>query len=69
MNFGVAMQDSARQHTDGTVQVANPISNTGKITKMVHPDFFGEDGGTNSYHLDSENWWLQVVASDGDNCD
>ena len=41
---------------------------TGKITKMVHPDFFGEDGGRNSHHSDSENWWLQVIASDEDTC-
>ena len=41
---------------------------TGKITKMVHPDFFGEDGGRNSHRSDSENWWLQVVASDEDTC-
>ena len=35
---------------------ANTISNIGKIAKMVHPDFFGEDGGTNPLHSDPENW-------------
>ena len=29
---------------------------------MVHPDFFGEDMGKNSYHSGSEKWWLQAVA-------
>ena len=28
---------------------------TGKITKMVHPDCFSEDGGRNSHRSDSEN--------------
>ena len=31
---------------------------------MVHSDFFGEDSDGNPHHSDSENWWLQVVASD-----
>ena len=35
---------------------------------MVHPDFFDEDGGKNPHHVDSENWWLQVVASDENTC-
>ena len=33
----------------------NTISNTSKIDKIVHPDFSGEDGGTNPHHSDSEN--------------
>ena len=33
---------------------------------MVHPDFFGEDGGRSSHHSDLENQWLQVVDYDED---
>ena len=40
------MQDKAAQHTGGAVMAAN--------TKMVHSDFFGEDGGRNPHHSDSE---------------
>ena len=36
---------------------------------MVHPDFFDENGGRNLHHSDSENWWLEVVASDEYTCD
>ena len=36
------------------------ISNTGKFAKMVHPDFFGEDGGRSYHHSDLENQWLPV---------
>ena len=45
-NIGVEMQDNAGQHTGGTVPtmlVAETILNTGKIAKMIHPGFFGED--------------------------
>ena len=30
----------------GTILAANTIPNTGKFAKMVHSDFFCEDGGT-----------------------
>ena len=43
---------------------ANTISNTCKIAEMIHSDFFGENGGSNPHHSDSQNWWLQVLASD-----
>ena len=33
---------------------------------MVRLYIFGEDMGRNPHHSDSENWWLQVVASDED---
>ena len=33
---------------------------------MVHPDFFGEDGGRSSHHSDLENQRLQVVDYDED---
>ena len=36
---------------------------------MVHPGFFGEDGGTSSHHSDLENQWLQVVDYDEDTGD
>ena len=36
---------------------------------MVHPDFFGEDGGRSSHHSDLENQWLQVVDYDEDTGD
>ena len=35
---------------------------------MVLPDFFGEGDCRNPHHYDSENWWLQVVASHEDTC-
>ena len=35
---------AARQWRCSTVLAANTISNTDKFAKMVHPDFFGEDG-------------------------
>ena len=31
---------------------------------MVHPDFFGEDGGKSSHHSELENQWLQVLDYD-----
>ena len=34
---------------------ANTISNTCKIAKMIHSDFFGENGGSNPHHSDSQN--------------
>ena len=41
---GVAIQDNAAQHWwYSTILMANTISNTGKLSKMVHPDFFGEE--------------------------
>ena len=36
---------------------------------MIHPDFFGEDGGRSSHHSDLENQWLQVVDYDEDTGD
>ena len=33
----------------------NAISNTGKFAKMVHPDFFGEDGVRSPHHSDLKN--------------
>ena len=38
-----------------TILAANTISNTGKFAKLVHPDFFGEDGGRSSHYSDLEN--------------
>ena len=35
---------------------------------MAHPDNFGEDGDRNLHRSCSQNWWLQVVASDEDTC-
>ena len=64
------MQDNAAQQWwYGTILAANTISNTGKFVKMVHPDFFGEDGGRSSHHSDLENQWLQVVGYDEDTGD
>ena len=64
-NTGVAVQDNAAQQWwYSTILTANTISNTGKFAKMVHPDFFGEDGGRSSHHSDLENQWLQVVDYD-----
>ena len=55
------MQDNAAQQWwYSTILAANTISNTGKFAKMVHPDFFGKDGGRRSHH--SDNQWLQVVV-------
>ena len=34
---------------------------------MLHPDFFGEDGGRSSHYSDLENQLLQVVDYDTDN--
>ena len=68
--IGAALQNNAAQHWLYSILLAaNTISNTGKIAKMVHPSFFGEDVGKNPYHSDSENWWLQEVASDEGTCD
>ena len=55
-NTGVAVQDNAAQQWwYSTILAANTISNTGKFAKMVHLDFFGEDGGRSSNHSDLEN--------------
>ena len=55
-NTVVAMQDSASQRWwYSTILAANTISNTGKFAKMLHPDFFDEDGGKNPHHSDLEN--------------
>ena len=43
--------NEAQQWWYSTILAANTISNTGKFPKMVHPDFFGEDGGS-SHHSD-----------------
>ena len=42
--FGIVF--AAKYCTGGTILVANTIPNTGKFAKMVHSDFFCEDGGT-----------------------
>ena len=56
-NTGVAMQDNAaQQRWYSTILGTITISNTGKFPKMVHPDFFGEDGVMNPHHSDSPNW-------------
>ena len=52
-----------------TILAGNKISNTGEFAKMVHPDFFGEDGGWSSHHSDLENQLLQVVDYDEDTGD
>ena len=45
-NTGVAIQDNASKHWwYSAILPAKTISNTDKITKMEHPDFFGVDGG------------------------
>ena len=50
------MQDNAAQQWwYSTTLAANTISNTGKFTKIVHPDFVDEDGGKSSHHSDLEN--------------
>ena len=50
------MQDNAAQQWwYSTILAANTISNTGKFAKMVHLDFFGEDGGRSSNHSNLEN--------------
>ena len=55
-NTGVVVQDNtAQQWWCSTILTVNTISNTGKFTKMVHPDFFGEDGGKSSHHSELEN--------------
>ena len=46
------------QHNTGTVQYWLQTQfqiHTGKCAKIVHLDFFGEDGGRNSHHSDLEN--------------
>ena len=64
------MQDNpAQQWWYNTIVAANAVSNTGKFANMVHPDFFGEDGGRNSHHSDLENQLLQVVEYDEDSGD
>ena len=63
----VAVQDNAAQQLwYSTILAANTISNTGKFAKMVHPNFFGEDGGRSSHYSDLKNQWLQVVYYDED---
>ena len=43
---GVVVQDNAAQQwCYSTMLAPNTISNTVKFAKMIHPDFFGEDGG------------------------
>ena len=57
-NTGIAVQDHASQEWWYCTILAavNTISNTGEFAKMVHPDFFGEDGGRSSHHsVDFEN--------------
>ena len=44
---GVAMQDNVVQHWwYSTILAASTISNTGKLAKMVRPDFFGEESSS-----------------------
>ena len=55
-NTGVVVQDNtAQQWWCSTILTVNTISNTGKFAKMVHPDFFGEDGGRSYHHSELEN--------------
>ena len=55
-NTDAAVQDNAAQQWwYSTILAVNTISNTGKFAKMVHPDFFDEDGGKSSHRSDSEN--------------
>ena len=43
---GAAVQDNAaEQWWYSTILAESTISNTGKFAKMVHSEFFGEDGG------------------------
>ena len=50
------MQDNAAQEWwYSIILTANTISNTGKFTKMVHQDFFSEDGSKSPHHSDLEN--------------
>ena len=49
--------------------MANTISNTGKFVKIVHRDFFGEDGGKNPHYSDPKTDDCDTVASDKDACD
>ena len=50
-NTGIAVQNNAAQYSmhkwwySATLLAANAILGTGKFAKMVHLDFFGEDGG------------------------
>ena len=39
---------------------------TSRFTKMVHADFFGEDGDRSSHHSHLENQCLQLVDYDED---
>ena len=51
----VAIQDNVAQHWwYSTILAGNTVSNTGEIAKMVHADFFGEDGTGNPHYSDSE---------------
>ena len=55
-NMDVAVQDNAAQQLwYSTILAANTISNTGKFAKMIHPNFFGEDGGRSSHYSDLKN--------------
>ena len=68
-NTDVPVQDNAAQQWwYSTILAPNTVSNwqTGKFAKMLHPDFFGENGGRRSHHSDLENQWLQVVDYDED---
>ena len=56
------MQDNVpQQWWYSTILAVNTILNSGKFAKMVHPDFFDENGGRSSHHSDLKNQWLQVV--------
>ena len=69
-NTGVVVQDNAaQQQWYSTTLIANTVSNTGKFAKMVHADFFGEDGGKGYHHSDLENQWLLVLGYDKDTSD
>ena len=64
------MQDNAAQQWwYSTIMAENTILNTGKFAKMVHPDFFREDGDRSSYHSYLENQCLQLVDYDEDTGD
>ena len=65
------MQDNTAQCTGAsnpTTPGANTISNTDKIAKMENPVFWVDMVVGILITPDSENWWLQVVASNEDTC-
>ena len=51
-NTGVVQDNAAQKWWYSTIPAAKSIANTGKCVKMVHPEFFGEDGSRSSHHSD-----------------